>query len=504
MIRCTPVATILIAILCTLTSTVSATDSAYPANEKVNVLDTIKRNGKTKNSLNSIQDTTAYYITINRIFVLGNKKTREPIILRELSVKPGDSILNLDIPVLIEKDEIKLFNLHLFNVVEIRLLETTLGVADLLVEVNERWYTFPVPILQLADRNFNEWWQNYNHDLRRIKFGLKLYQYNMRGRNETLTLSAQFGYVKRFELMYRIPYIDKRQKQGLIFHTDYLDAKNVPYRTENHKLVFLEKEFVLNNTRGIGLTYTYRNSFYNHHRWGYAFRSTTIADSLYLRNPNYLGEGNLSQKFDVLSYQFVSEHRDVIAYPLKGYHLLFYLQKIGFAMSDDLEKLDAWLSYARYIDLKKNFFLSNLTFAYWSNKNDIPYYNYGVMGYNKIFVRGYEVNVIEGPWYFLNKTTLKKRIFSRVYSIDGTSLKQFKYIPLAIYLKTYGDFGYIENYPAYLETVPPMNNTLSNRLIAGTGVGLDVVTSYDTVIRFEYTLNSKRNTGFFFHLKKEF
>jgi len=491
----------LFAVLWALLLSVSATGKSYvfPTNP---AYDTLKKNGRNRDK--EIHDSTRYYITINRIFILGNKRTRENIIIRELTLKSGDSISNVEIQKIIEKDQNKLFNLHLFNSAEIRLLELQQGLADVLVEVNERWYTFPVPIFQLSDRNFNEWWENYNHDFKRVNYGLKLYQYNMRGRNETLSVTAQFGYVRRFELLYRIPYIDRRQKQGLIFQTDFIDAKNVSYRTEDHKLIFLETDNVLRNTRGIGLTYTYRNSFYNHHRLGYQFRKTTITDSLYQQNQNYLGLENRAQQFDLLSYEFISDHRDVIAYPLKGYHFLFHLQKVGFAMSNDLEKLDAWLSYARYIDLKKNFFLSNFTFAYWSNKTDIPYYNYGVMGYNRIFVRGYEVNVIEGPWYFLNKTTLKKRIFSRIFSIDGTRFKQFKHIPFAIYLKTYGDFGYVENYPAYLEAIPPQNTNLANRFIAGTGAGLDFVTSYDAVLRIEYTLNSKGNTGFFLHIKKEF
>lgn len=501
MIRCILSSKTRFAVLGAILLSLSASGKLYHTPTPI-APDTVKKNVRNRDK--ETPDSTGYYLTINRIFVLGNKRTREPIILRELTVKPGDSIYSQELSKVIEKDENKLFNLHLFNAVEIRLLEINPGKADLLVEVNERWFTFPVPIFQLSDRNFNEWWENYNHDFKRVNYGLKLYQYNMRGRNETLTFTAQFGYVRRFELLYRIPYIDKRQKQGLIFQTDFIDAKNVAYRTEDHKLVFLETDKVLRNTRGIGLTYTYRNSFYNHHRLGYQFRKTTITDSLYQRNPNYLGIENRAQQFDLLSYEFISDHRDVIAYPLTGYHLLFHVQKVGFAMSNDLEKLDAWVSYARYIELKRKFFLSNFTFAYWSNKTDIPYYNYGVMGYNKIFARGYEVNVIEGPWYFLNKTTLKKRIFSRVYSMDGSRLKQFKYIPLAIYLKTYGDFGYIENYPAYTETVPPQNTNLSNRIIAGTGLGLDIVTSYDTVLRFEYTLNSRGNTGLFFHIKKEF
>lgn len=474
----------------------SLTDSYF------NQPDTTKKAGRNKEQV--VIDSLTYYVRVNRIYILGNKKTKTSIIERELSLKTGDSVLNINLPKILERDQQKLFNLHLFNSAEIRALDSGPRTIDLLIEVNERWYTFPVPIFHLSDRNFNEWWENYNHDLSRIMYGLKLYQYNMRGRNETLTFTAQFGYLKQFELMYRIPYFDKKQKQGLIFQADFIDAKNVSYRTEDHKLVFLETDQVLRNSKGIGLTYTYRNNFYRYHRFGYTFRNTKITDSLQQVNPNYLGPDNLKQRYDVLSYEFVADYRDVVAYPLKGYNFLFHLQKVGFAFTNDLEKLDAWLSYAHYLDLKKNFYLSNFSFAYWSNKDDIPYYNYGVLGYNRLFVRGYEVNVIEGPWYVLNKTTLKKRIFSRTYSLPGSRFKEFKYFPIAIYLKTYFDFGYVSNYPAYENSLPPQNSSLSNTWISGTGMGLDFVSFYDMVLRVEYTFNSQGRSGLFLHIKKEF
>ena len=128
----------------------------------------------------------------------------------------------------------------------------------------------------------------------------------------------------------------------------------------------------------------------------------------------------------------------------------------------------------------------------------------GALGYNNMFVRGYEVNVIEGPRYILNKTTLKKRIFSRIYSMEGSRFKEFKYFPLSIYLKSYFDFGYVSNYPAYENSLPPQNTSLSDGVIAGTGFGLDIVSSYDLVLRFEYTLNRQGIGGFYFHIKKEF
>lgn len=463
--------------------------------------DSLKRPGKKEQV---VLDSTTRFVEINRIFVLGNKKTRDNIILRELTLKSGDSVANSELPLILEKDEQKLFNLHLFNAAEIRSLELEPGKIDLLVEVNERWYTFPVPIFQLSDRNFNEWWENYNHDFDRVNYGLKLYQYNMRGRNETLVFTAQFGYTRRYEFKYTVPYIDKRQKQGLIFQADYFDAKNVSYRTENHKLVFHETDIVLRNTRSIGLAYTYRNSFYKRHKLGYTFNNARISDSLASLNPNYLGFEKLNQNFDVLSYQFSSDYRDVVVYPLTGHYFIFHIQKVGFAFSDDLETLDTWVSYAHFTNLKRNFFLSNFSFAFWSNKTNVPYYNYGALGYQRLFIRGYEVNVIEGPRYILNKTTLKKRIFSRNFSIEGSKLKEFKYIPIAIYLKTYADIGYVSNYPAYENNNPPLNTKLSNTLLAGTGFGLDLVSSYDIVLRFEYTFNSVGNRGFFFHIKKEF
>jgi outer membrane protein assembly factor BamA len=473
---------------------------AYASGHQVPLsADSVKRPHNRQHS----SDSSVQRVQINRILIIGNRITREHIILRELSVKSGDTVALSLLPALIEKDEKKLFNLHLFHSASIRLLEIQPGVVDLLVEVKERWFTFPVPIFQLSDRNFNEWWENYNHNLNRVNYGLKLYQYNVRGRNETLIFTAQFGYVRRFELMYRIPYIDARQKQGLILETDFIDNKNLPVLTRNHKLDFLEMRTLLRNTRSLAMTYTYRNSFYYQHRIKYGYRYTWIADTVARVNPNYLGENaGLTQRFDFLNYQFVADLRDVVAYPLKGYYLFAQFQQNGLFQNNDISFLNGSLSIAAYADLKKNFYLSNFTHGYWSNERELPYFNFGSMGYNKIFIRGYEVFVIEGPWYFLNKTTLKKRIFSRTWQWNDMPISQFQYLPVSVFLKTYADFGYVRNYPYYNRI--DANQMLADSWIYGAGFGIDVVGSYDMVLRFEYSFNALGRSGFFFHIKKEF
>ena len=78
-------------------------------------------------------------------------------------------------------------------------------------------------------------------------------------------------------------------------------------------------------------------------------------------------------------------------------------------------------------------------------------------------------------------------------------LKQFRYVPLSIYLKSYADLGYVENYTGYTNGV-----RLTNKVLTGLGMGLDIVASYDAVFRFEYTFNGEGERGFFFHIKKEF
>lgn len=458
--------------------------------------DTIRRNRR------STTVDTSRYVEINKIIIAGNTLTRNTIILRELALKPGDVIQEGYLPEIYEKDKRKLFNLHLFHTVQLYSLDAGNNKIDVLVDVTERWFTFPIPIFKLSDRNFNEWWENYNHDFSRVNYGLKLYQYNLWGRNHTLIFTAQFGFQRRFELLYRVPYINKKQKQGLIVEMDYIEAKNVADSTIHHKLDFFEFNRVLRRTKGIGLTYTYRNNFYDQHKIKYEFRQTNILDTLRDLNPNYLGGGRSRQTFDALTYEFVSDHRDVIAYPLRGNILTLHVQKYGVGIHRDLTKTEGHASFAGFKDLKKGFFLSNLSFVYLSTPDDIPYFNYGAMGYNKIFVRGFEVYVIEGPQFFLNKTTLKKRIFSRNWNLDLWKADQFNYFPLAIYLKAYADWGYVNNYSAYSES--STNTLLSDKFLGGAGAGVDIVTAYDVVLRLEYSFTTQRTNGFFLHIKKEF
>jgi len=449
-----------------------------------------------------IDSTDTRILTLNRVVIIGNNITRDKIILRELSLQPGDTVTARNLYSILERDRKKIYNLRLFNTVSIRLLQLNGPFIDLLVEVTERWYTFPVPIFELSDRNFNEWIENYGADLGRVNYGLRLYQYNFRGRNETLRFTAQFGFTREFDLAYRIPYIDRKQKQGLTFNFSYGEPKNMSYRTEDHKLVFLEASNSLIKTLGAGVSYTYRKSFYTTHSLDLSIRNTDVADTVIALNPNYFTNGSSHQRFASLAYSINSDYRDVQAYPLTGYQLTGYLEKAGLGFGNDVDQWVANLTFSLYKEIKEGLYYSNLSSVFLSTANSQPYSVFGALGYRRQLIRGYEVYVIEGPKFFLNKATLKKRIFSRAWQLDKVPVKQFRYFPLSIFLKGYVDFGYVENYPQYEEL--SLNERLSNRLLGGAGMGVDVVLLYDTVWRFEYTFTREGTRGFFFHLKKEF
>ena len=78
--------------------------------------DSTKRPSRTRTV---VADSTGRFLRINRIFIVGNRVTRDPIILRELTLKSGDFIYSSDLQSILEVDKKKLINTRLFNTVEI-------------------------------------------------------------------------------------------------------------------------------------------------------------------------------------------------------------------------------------------------------------------------------------------------------------------------------------------------------------------------------------------------
>lgn len=446
-----------------------------------------------------INDSTSQFLIVDRIFIIGNKRTRDQIITRELEFKQGDLIRGSDLDLLLVQNKNRIFNLGLFTHVDIDVLYLSSEKIDIVVNLKERWFTFPVPVFKLADRNFNDWWENQNRDFRRVDYGIKFYQYNMRGRNERLRATAQFGFNKLFDLQYTIPYIDKKQVNGLSLFTSYAENNSIAFQTAGHKLVFLNTDSKVRQAFRTGLTLSHRQSFFSYHYLTLAYLHRSIGDTIATLNPGYFLNGQTDLKYFYLNYKFKRDLRNIAAYPLTGYLLNFEVEKSGLGILNDINLFKISADYAKYIDLGKKFYLSSRLSTAFSLPKVQPYFTFTSLGYQREFIRGFELYVIEGQNYIMNKTTFKKLLFSGSSTNNLIPFEQFQTIPFSIYLKSYFDSGFVNN-----DTFYPLNMRLSNRYIYGGGFGLDIVTYYDMVIRLEYSFNSISERGFVIGAKAEF
>ena len=439
-------------------------------------------------------------VTVDKVLILGNRVTQNKIILRELSVR-GDTTLSIaDLQATIERDKIKLINTRLFLSVAIEVLPIQDQYVDLLVRVTERWYTVPAPFFRLADRNFNVWLTNQNRDWSRVIYGLQFTRYNFRGLNQRLSLLAQFGFSQQFAARYFIPYIDRAQKNGLEFAFRYFNRPNVNYLTEDHRLLFTRNlDFGARTVTGL-VGWRHRPTFYTTHAVDLQYVDRLVADTILQLNPNYfLNEGN-RQRYFSLGYRIVSDRRDYVGFPLHGHYWEAEAEKLGLGLLEGVDIVRLSGHYAHYFDLGKGFYAASSVRGYLSTPRRQPYANFIGLGYNFVWLRGYELDAIEGQSYLVQQNTLRKRIFARQFDISPVMpLPQFSTLPISIYLNTYLDHGYLRNAIPYEQS-----DRLSDKYLMGYGLGLDIVTFYDFVLRVEHSWRIDGRRGVYFHIRSAF
>ena len=437
-------------------------------------------------------------ITVERIIYEGNRKTKPQYIKRELSFEEGGQYARYQLDSMFVWDRNRIYNTNLFNEVEITLSDVQDGRADVKVQMDERWYFYPVPIFKLVDRNFNDWWSNRNRDLSRVNYGLKLTQYNFRGRGELLRTSGQFGFTRRVNFSYRLPYIEKTQRHGLNLDFSYLETKNLAYNTENNVRSFLEGEELLRKVYRSRVTWSYRHSFYAFHYLSLGHISTNIADTIAALNPNYLGDGATNQKSLNLGYSFFWDKRNNRNYPTDGEVYSFGFRKYGMGLYDDINFWSGEFRISKYIALKKDWYFAGNLIALLSLPEERDYFNYFAMGFQQNVIRGYDLSIVEGSAYYIQKNEIKKKLFSNKYNLKGfMPVRQFQMFPVTLFGKVFFDHGYAKGFPGHAGSA-----RLDDQYLYSIGLGLDLMIIYDGVFRFEFSRNSQNETNFFINFKQ--
>ncbi len=445
------------------------------------------------------QEDSTRTLVVKDIVIEGNYKTKPQIITRELSFQKGQSYKKYQLDSMFIWDRNRIYNTNLFNEVSINLSQLEYDSTTVQIVVDERWYIYPFPIFRLTDRNFNDWWVNRDRDLSRVNYGIKITQFNFRGRNETLRLWLQTGFETVINLFYNIPYIDKQQKNGLLFSSSYFEAKNVPVTTiENIRRFTSSRENILRRAYTNTIVHTYRKSFYSFHHTSFGHLRVDVADTIADLNPNYLGESRTQQQYFSLGYSYVWDKRNNVNYPTNGEWYRLSLTKNGLGIFND--GVDFWSARARltkYWKFKDNFFLvSNVSLMSTFPAEDRSYFNYRSIGFLKEVLRGYELRIIEASSYALQRNEFKHQLFGRKYDIKKVMpLRQFQTFPITVYGKIFFDQGYAVGYPNY-----DGSDLLTDQYLYSMGTGVDLVIVNDITFRFEFSRNSEDQNHFFINL----
>lgn len=437
-------------------------------------------------------DTTSKF-TIGHITIIGNKITKERIIYRELTFEKGNTIDTLSLSKIFKRSEENLFNTSLFNSVHISWL-TEASNINVFIILTERWYIFPLPVFEIAERNFNVWWRD--KDYSRVIYGGVLTWNNFRGRNEVLAITARFGYTQRFSFYYSIPYINSGQKSGITLGASYSRNHQSSVNTIGNKILYYKDEELFSKKEyGASIAYTYRPDLYHTHLVETGYRHSSVLDTVVKLNNDYFTSGSSEINFSILRYFFKSDHRDIAVYPLKGYYLDFEIVKNGFSfLNDDIDYAYVSGHVKKFWPLEKRLYFGTGVTAKYTAGNNIPYYLSRGLGYGRDFLRGYEFYVMDGQNFVLLKSNLKFELIPKKEFHAGIiPLNKFSTIPYAFYLNLYADGGYVND--ENLDKFNPLNKEWQ----IGYGAGIDFVTYYDVVLRFEYSLNKLGDSGFFLH-----
>lgn len=430
----------------------------------------------------------------------GLHKTKETIVRREMAFSARQPLAVKDTAVIFRKCLNNLFNTRLFNTCRyyldsLKTNDSGMVSANVVFVLQERWYTIPIPLLELADRNFNEWWYDRNRDFRRINAGLTIMQKNVRGRNEDLMLGIQTGFTKKLYFSYFIPYLDKKQIFGVKLQTILLSNKEVAVRSSNNILQYQKDENSFGRERVLsGIQITARKSIYQYHSLDVNYYYSRVSPFVLNLNPDYfLGES--FQRYSEIRYSYTLDHRNYRIYATKGWYMQARVSKLGILPTDNFRLWTGQASFSAYLPMGNGFFYASRFDGEIGQSRRLPYLGSRTLGYENRFVRGYERNVMEGNSSFHFRNSLRKKILGKVWEADQITLSQFRRIPLDIYLCPFLDFGGIRN-----PWVLPENKPLVNTFLLGYGVGLHMVTFYDLVFRTEFTFNRQGGRGLYFSL----
>lgn len=443
---------------------------------------------------NEIEDSTTQ-VAISEIQINGNKQSKDYIILRELPFDSNEEYTLKDLASKFSEAKRRLMNTGLFHHVAVSLNSVEGDEAIVSIDVKERWYIIPIPFLRFVDRSFGEWVQEKGMDLNRVNYGMRVTHYNFTGRNDKLYVNLKNGFTKELALSYRGLMLDKDLKWSTSLGFYYGKDKEVNYNSVGNKLMAYKKkdEFVRTYLESF-LEFSYRPVINTKHTLGMGYFYENVSDTVTDMNPSYLFHSSKTS-YPSFYYTLSYFNNDFIPYPTKGYAAEVTLEKRGLNKKTNLWQLKA--KGSGYWPLSEKYFVNLRMAGVLKLPFRQPYIHQRFVGYQDLFMQGYEYYVIDGVAGGYAKLSLSRELFNTTIRIPSERIKRLNNIPFRAYAKIFGNTGYIHNPHS-------VDNPLNNQVIYSGGFGIDLVTFYDFIVKLEFSFNQLGQNGLYLHRKENF
>jgi len=392
-------------------------------------------------------------VKIDGIIVVGNARTKTPIILRELEFRPGDTVSKRNLNLAKKRIE----NLYLFNRVKFVFLkdgrETVLKIV-----VTERWYIFPIPVL-----NFNE------HSFSKVSYGGGLVHYNFRGRAEKLFFLGWAGFNPGLKFSYRNDWFggERRYFASFFFHS---------VRITNHTTRFTD---LTSLSRNVSLRFGRRFGIYRF--VGFRTKIEQVTPSNPQAAIRSSGKDLWWQAGIFLKY----DNRDLHEYPSSG-----RLAEVSLtpAWLNQTNRTTRSFSYdiRMYRSIHSIILAGRTTGAFRSGS--VPVYGHVFIGYGER-IRGHFFEAYEGENRFLASAALRFPVIPKRYYSLSKNTPSLKDLEFAVYGTLFGDTGIV---------FTQRREVGMRHFQSGFGVGLNILLPYSNILRFEYAWNETLHGQFIF------
>ena len=449
-------------------------------------------------------------IKISEYKLTGNKLTKDWYIIRELDFKIGDTLSTApkgkkadlekmrfgiadssELMLRMTYSRENIINTNLFLTVNLSVEQLATDQYRLLIDVTERHYWWIFPVVKLNAPNINEWLRD--PDISDVSMGLFFSHNNLFGISHQTSLVGYVGKSYAAAWGYKIPWIGKGKKTGLTFGLGYENLYTVEYGSyENERQMLYESNS--QQKANVLVNFSFRPSLYNYGTLKLTGNWVWISDSLYSLDSNYLAKGKQSNASVSLYVDYAYDSRNSKSYPLMGNYLKGFVNKVGLGIfSKDVDYFFYGIDFHFYQQIGKKWYVAEMFKLENSAGENYPYYYELNMTYKKDFIRGYDLFTLKGDQMYYFRSNIKYELVApnvKKAKKEGQEDNKFKNLQYAFYLNTFGDCGYVVN--KFTE-----NNPLNNKMLFSWGFGIDFVTYYDMVLRFEYAFTSNHTNGFY-------